>query len=714
MATIPTYEKRFSIAQDLPTARAQSTVSASSPIGDALVRMGEVGQGIESRLKAKADDKAENTAAVQVSNILSSSEPYWQQQINEKTKAWKVGDPDLREGVGKDFDKWQNENMAKLPTDKSRQYFEKHAGQMRAKQLMGVYSFQEKATADKLNIESAIAAKDSENSVFSDPTSYGYVLKREIEAMLGRTDLDDAGKLKAGEQRRRELSTAAERGEAERDPAGYLDKRYGTRAKPGKGGAVGFSAVVAEVLKTEGGYVSKDGNSGAPANFGINQRANPDIDVASLTKDGAAKLYKARYWDVIGGDSLPPALQGTAMDAAVNQGPANANKWIAASGGDPAKFNALRRDHYDSLLKKPEYAGNKTSWMNRLEKYENAAPPADGAPVNAPSTFGNMDYEQQIAIRTKAVAAVKSNQAQAVANAGIQAASIAVGAQDIGSDRSIDLNQAKAQAVAIVERSMGVLDPVQRLSIESSVERAAIDRERDRKRSQDNTTTVLFDALDKNGGDYQALLSADAKQVRALPRADQDRLQKYAGAVATGETRVTDWQAYNMLINDPKVLKATNISAIKDKFSSREFAQIKTLQDKLLKDPSIEQSIVGDLSLVKSMMKDAGVRDDKKESQFFSLLQQSIDQELAATGKKSLTQTEIKKLANDLLVKEVTSPGFMWDTKEMAFDIKVPAPERAKIVAALQAQNMAASDVNILRLYRNKLQRDNMPKTGKP
>ena len=71
------------------------------------------------------------------------------------------------------------------------------------------------------------------------------------------------------------------------------------------------------------------------------------LDFDSLSD--AKAIYKAEYWDPIGGDNLPAALQVTALDAAVNQGVANAKKWLSQSGGDPAKFNALRRGQYEHL-----------------------------------------------------------------------------------------------------------------------------------------------------------------------------------------------------------------------------------------------------------------------------------------------------------------------------------------------------------------------------
>jgi hypothetical protein len=156
------------------------------------------------------------------------------------------------------------------------------------------------------------------------------------------------------------------------------DKNYFVRdngaapaATPGAAG--GFDAQVAPLLQREGGYVAKDGRSGAPANFGINQKYNPDVDVKNLTPEKAKEIYRQRYWNAIGGDQLPPAAQAAVFDAAVNQGPQRALQWWQQSGGDLAKFNQLRLQHYRS---RPDYAQNGPSWERRVRETGSAAPQA--------------------------------------------------------------------------------------------------------------------------------------------------------------------------------------------------------------------------------------------------------------------------------------------------------------------------------------------------
>lgn len=141
-------------------------------------------------------------------------------------------------------------------------------------------------------------------------------------------------------------------------------------AQPGEGLAStgsDFNSIVQRTLKVEGGYSATDGNSGAPVNFGINQRANPDIDVKNLTKDQAVQLYKSRYWDAIGGDSLPAAIRATAFDAAVNQGVPWTKAALQQAGGDVAAFNALREQRYRSIVASdPSQGKYLANWLSRI------------------------------------------------------------------------------------------------------------------------------------------------------------------------------------------------------------------------------------------------------------------------------------------------------------------------------------------------------------
>ena len=121
----------------------------------------------------------------------------------------------------------------------------------------------------------------------------------------------------------------------------------------------------------EGGYTADDGN-GSPANFGINQGANPDVDVANLTQTDAKQLLHDRYWVASGADRLPPELAVIHGDTAVNMGVRTANELLALSDGDPSRYLELRDARYRSIAEaNPDKAGYLPIWLARTRDLRN-------------------------------------------------------------------------------------------------------------------------------------------------------------------------------------------------------------------------------------------------------------------------------------------------------------------------------------------------------
>jgi lysozyme family protein len=56
-------------------------------------------------------------------------------------------------------------------------------------------------------------------------------------------------------------------------------------------------------------------------------------DVEHLSEKEAREIYRARYWNAVRGDDLPPAVALVMLDSAVNSGPAQAIKWLQAAVG---------------------------------------------------------------------------------------------------------------------------------------------------------------------------------------------------------------------------------------------------------------------------------------------------------------------------------------------------------------------------------------------
>jgi len=117
----------------------------------------------------------------------------------------------------------------------------------------------------------------------------------------------------------------------------------------------------------EGGYTENDGND-APANYGINQRANPDVDVLALTQDQAEQMLYERYWLASGADQLPTALAAVHGDTAINLGVRAANELLAQSGGDPSTYLDLRDERYRAIAAaNPDKTSYLSVWLRRNE-----------------------------------------------------------------------------------------------------------------------------------------------------------------------------------------------------------------------------------------------------------------------------------------------------------------------------------------------------------
>lgn len=83
-----------------------------------------------------------------------------------------------------------------------------------------------------------------------------------------------------------------------------------------------FLAAVERVLAIEGGYSSNPADPGGATKFGISARSNPGVDIATLTRDDAVRIYWTEWWLRFGFAQLPAAAK--TFDLAVNMGAANA------------------------------------------------------------------------------------------------------------------------------------------------------------------------------------------------------------------------------------------------------------------------------------------------------------------------------------------------------------------------------------------------------
>ncbi len=132
-----------------------------------------------------------------------------------------------------------------------------------------------------------------------------------------------------------------------------------------------FRRALAHVLAHEGGYVDHPVDPGGATNLGITRRTLarwrgvrpwwklPKSEVRALTRREAGRIYRARYWDAVRGDDLPPGVDYAVFDYAVNSGVARAAKELQRAAGAGADgiiggmtLEAVFRHHPRTIIRR--------------------------------------------------------------------------------------------------------------------------------------------------------------------------------------------------------------------------------------------------------------------------------------------------------------------------------------------------------------------------
>jgi hypothetical protein len=105
--------------------------------------------------------------------------------------------------------------------------------------------------------------------------------------------------------------------------------------------------------------------NGAPTKYGINQTANPGVDVTKLTPDQAGQIFQDKYWNKSGAANLPAPLAAVHADTYFIN-PMKATQFLKQSGGDPQAYMALRQQWMaDMVAHNPNAAKYAKAWSNR-------------------------------------------------------------------------------------------------------------------------------------------------------------------------------------------------------------------------------------------------------------------------------------------------------------------------------------------------------------
>lgn len=106
-----------------------------------------------------------------------------------------------------------------------------------------------------------------------------------------------------------------------------------------------FERCLTEILRHEGGYVDHPSDPGGATNMGITRKTLarwrkvtpwtdlPKAAVAALTRNEAALIYRANYWNTAKAGSMPSGVDLALFDFAVNSGPDRAVRVLQAALG---------------------------------------------------------------------------------------------------------------------------------------------------------------------------------------------------------------------------------------------------------------------------------------------------------------------------------------------------------------------------------------------
>lgn len=138
-----------------------------------------------------------------------------------------------------------------------------------------------------------------------------------------------------------------------------------------------FDKAFDRLLGHEGHYVNPkpEDDPGGETNWGISRRSYPHLDIKSLTREDAKKIYRNDFWARVHADELPDGVAFQVFDFAVNSGIETAVRYlqraigVADDGywGPISRAAAQRLSESDAILllnaERLEYMTKLSNWL---------------------------------------------------------------------------------------------------------------------------------------------------------------------------------------------------------------------------------------------------------------------------------------------------------------------------------------------------------------
>jgi len=95
-----------------------------------------------------------------------------------------------------------------------------------------------------------------------------------------------------------------------------------------------FDEAFGLLVDHEGGYSNDSVDPGGETKYGISKRQYPGEDIAGMTLQRAAQIYRRDYWGPAGCDALPDEVRFDVFDMAVNSGVKTAIRTLQGAVGE--------------------------------------------------------------------------------------------------------------------------------------------------------------------------------------------------------------------------------------------------------------------------------------------------------------------------------------------------------------------------------------------
>lgn len=221
------------------------------------------------------------------------------------------------------------------------------------------------------------------------------------------------------------------------------------------------------------------------------------------------------------------------------------------------------------------------------------------------------------------------------------------------------------------------------------------------KQRDDENVAEVQRLLWANGGNFAGLPN---ELVMRIPADKRDNLMKYAGDVAKGPPKTTDWGTYYMLAQKPaEELSSLNLLDYRNKLADEQFRELSNRQAAIGKKDTAaiakDKNMMEAMSQIEGHLTDAGIFLKATEKQpgrlktrddFLGQVRSVISDEQNVTG-KPVTVERAKQIAAQLLTKVSADPEAVlfksnepaWKAMARAYD-DIPSSQREALIADLR------------------------------